>query len=145
MADLFGRTAPIIKTPLTADQATINWGGIVTAAINIQIAYSQPVTRRHTIGNQDAVIFAGQPAGNITIARLLTTDASSLFSAPGWQACNPGTLSLTLAGGCVGSSVAAVTLTASACVVTNFQVSAEAEGLTVMDNVAIEFLQLTNS
>ena len=33
MADLFGRTAQTIKTPLTADRGIINWGGVVTGAI----------------------------------------------------------------------------------------------------------------
>jgi hypothetical protein len=140
MADLFGFGNQSIKTPLTADKATINWGGIVTGAIQISVSYSQQINRRRTIGNKDAVIWAAMPSGQVTIQRLLTTDAGGLFSAPGWQACNPGTITLTLGGGCDGGG--GPSLTAMGAVVSQFNVSAEAESLTVMDNVVVEFLQL---
>jgi hypothetical protein len=142
MADLFGFSDQNIKAPLTADKATINWGGgIVTGAIQISVAYAQQVNRRRTIGNKDAVIWAAMPSGQITIQRLLTTDATELFKSPGWKACEPGTITLTLGGGC--DSTGGVTFTARGCIVSQFSVSAEAESLTVMDNVSIEFLQLT--
>jgi len=139
--DLFGYNNHDIRTPITADKCTIDWGGPVTGAVQISISYAQQINRRRTIGNRNAVIWGTMPVGQITIARLLTTDASELFSAPGWEACNPGELSFQLAGGCSGTT--ATTLKANGCIVTQFQVQAEAEGLTVMDNVVIEFLQLT--
>lgn len=142
MADLFGYENQNIKTPLTADKATITWGGIVTGAIQVQISYAQQIQRRRTIGNKDAVIYAAMPTGQITIARLMTTDSSGLFSGPGWKACEPGTITLTLGGGCGGGG-GGPTFTAKGCVVSQFSVQAEAEGLTVMDNVVIEFLQLS--
>jgi len=138
--DLFGFGDQNIKQPLTADKAIISWGGIVTGAINISVSYAQQVQRRRTIGNKDAVIYASQPMGQVSMARLLTTDAGLLFSSPGWQACNPGTISVTFGGGCSGG--VGFTVTAIGCVVSQFQIQAEAEGLTVMDNVVIDFLQL---
>lgn len=143
MADLFGRNEPRIVTPMTADFGTINWGGPVTSAINVSISYAQPVTRRRTIGNRDAVIFAGQPAGQITISRIVTSDAKALFSAPGWNACNPGQLSITL-GGCGGQG-GNLTLTAHGCIVSQYQLQMEAEGLTVIDNVVIDCLFVSES
>ena len=141
MADLYGFGDQNIKTPLTADKATINWGGIVTGAVQIAVSYAQQVQRRRTIGIKDAVIYASMPSGQVTIQRLLTTDATGLFSSPGWKACEPGTITLTLGGGCAGGG--GPSFTATGCVVSQFQVSAEAESLTVMDNVVIEFLQLS--
>jgi hypothetical protein len=139
--DLYGHADQNIKTPLTADKATINWGGIVTGAIQVSVQYAQQINRRRTIGNKDAVIYASMPQGQVTIQRLLTTDATALFSAPGWKACLPGTITLTLAGGCDGTG--GPTFTARGCIVSQFSVQAEAESLTVMDNVVVEFLQLT--
>ena len=139
MADLFGHENSAIKAPLTADKATINWGGIITGAIQVTVAYNQQINRRRTIGNKDAVIWATMPSGQVTIQRLLTADSGALFNAPGWNACKPGEITLTL-GGCEGGGP---TYTARGCVVTQFQVQAEAESLTVMDNVVVEFLQLS--
>ena len=139
--DLFGRDQQSIQTPITADYAHINWGGQITTAVNVTISYMQPITRRRTIGNQAAIIYAGQPAGTIQIQRLLTNNAGALFGLPGWSSCSPTSISLTLAG-CAGATGYSVTATGA--VVSNFQVSAEAEGLTVIDNVTIEFLQLTS-
>lgn len=141
MADLFGFGDQNIKTPLTADKATINWGGIVTGATQVTVAYAQQVQRRRTIGNKDAVIYASMPSGQVSVQRLLTTDANALFNSPGWRACEPGTITLTLGGGCAGGG--GPSFTATGCVVSQFSVTAEAESLTVMDNVTIEFLQLT--
>jgi hypothetical protein len=141
--DLYGFNLANLRTPLTADKATIDWGGPVTAAIQLSVAYMQQVQRRRTIGNRDAVIWATMPQGQITIARLLTTDATSLFTAPGWKACEPGTITLNLGGGCDGAT--AFSLTALHCIVSQFSLQAEAESLTVMDNVVIEFLQLQPS
>ena len=140
MADIFGRTEQEIKVPITADKAIINWGGVVTGALSISISYQQPVTKRRTIGNNAAVIYAGQPSGQIQIQRLLTSDINSLFSAPGWKGCEPGTLTLSLGAGCnLGGDL---NFTAHGCIVTSFSVQAEAEGLTVVDSVSIDFLQL---
>lgn len=144
MSDVFGKALQNLKTPITADTGIINWGGIVTGAIQLAVSYSQPINRRRTIGNKDAVIYAGQPMGQINISRLLTTDATTLFSAPGWNACNPGNISVSFSSNCGGGG-GGLNLTAIGCVVTTFNIQAEAEGLTVMDNVVIEFLQLMAS
>lgn len=147
--DVFGRTPATPKVPFTADKATIDWGGPLSSAMNVTLSYSQAVQRRRTIGNKDVIIYASQPLGQITIARLLTEDASNLFSQPGWRACDPpATIKLTFRGGCadeVSTQGKDLTLTAVGCLVSQFQIQAEAEGLTVIDNVVIEFLQLIPS
>jgi hypothetical protein len=141
--DVFGFRGQDIAIPLTADKATLIWGDIVTGAIQVSITYAQQVNRRRTIGNVSAVIWASMPSGQITIQRLLTTDSAGLFSAPGWQACLPGTITLQLAGGCDRGP--AGSYTAWGCIVSQFSIQAEAESLTVMDNVTIEFLQLSSN
>jgi hypothetical protein len=137
MADLFKREAATYKAPITADKVKINWGGIVTAGIQVQIAYAQQVSRRRSIGNQDMVIFASYPVGQITIARMICDGAGDIFDKPGWDHCEPGTISINQEG--CGSGF---TLTAKNCVVSQYTLSAEAEGLTVIDNIVIEFLEL---
>jgi len=141
MADLFGFTSQTIKTPFTADKATIQWGSVVTGATQVTVSYAQQVNRRRTIGNRDTVIFASQPNGNINIQRLVTNNSSQLFKSPGWSACTPGTITLTL-GGCPNDGGTS-TYTATGCVVSQFSITAEAESLSIMDNVVVEFLQLT--
>lgn len=147
--DIYGRTPLNPKIPYTADKALIDWGGPVSSAINVTINYSQAVQRRRTVGNKNAVIYAMQPIGRISIARLLIgEEAGSLFTQPGWNACDQGTIKVTFKGGCGDSQSTTqkdLTLTAIGCIVSDFTISAEAEGLTVLDNVSIEFLQLQQS
>jgi hypothetical protein len=138
--DVFGQNQQSIEAPITADNGILNWGGIVTDATNISIGVAQPITRRRTIGNQKAVIYAGQPAGSINIARLLTDDATTLFSRPGWNVCNPGSITVSF-GSCDGG--AGISVLASGCVVSQYSLAGEAEGKTVIDSVTIEFLQLS--
>lgn len=147
--DIFGRTPGTPKIPFTADKATIDWGGPITTAMNVTLTYSQGVQRRRTIGNKDTVIFASMPLGSINISRLLTDDAANLFNSPGWKVCDePATVKITFRGGCADQESASnkeMTLTAIGCIVSQFSISAEAEGLTVVDNVVIDFLQLQAS
>jgi hypothetical protein len=143
MADLFNRQDTTIKTPVTADNCLITWGGAIAAAMQVQISYQQQVQRRRTIGNQNAIIYATYPVGQVTIARLIADGGSDIFSATGWSACTPGQISFAMTGG-KGSNCPAngYTLTAKGCVVSQYSLSAEAEGLTVVDNITIEFLEL---
>jgi hypothetical protein len=139
MADLFQTNSQArAVAPFTADKCTIQWGGEIAGAMNVTVSYAQQINRRRTIGNKQAMLWASLPNGQITIGRLMATDAGSLFGAPGWNACSPGAVTLQVAG-CDGS----VSYTASDAIVTQYQVSAEAEGLTVMDNVVLEFLTLS--
>lgn len=137
MADLFKREGASYKAPITADKCTITWGGIVTAAIQVQISYAQQVSRRRSIGNKDMVIFASYPVGQITIGRMICDGAGDIFDKEGWDHCSPGQITLSQDG--CGSGFK---LTAKNCVVSQYQISAEAEGLTVIDNIVIEFLEL---
>jgi hypothetical protein len=140
MADLFQRESPTAQAPITADRCKINWGGAFAAAMQVSISYQQQIQRRRTIGNQVAALWATFPVGQITIARLLTSAEYDIFSKPGWNACEPGQISLQL-GECNGGGGS--TLTANSCIVASYQLSAEAEGLTVVDNIVIEFLTLS--
>ena len=138
--DIYNRDAGNYKAPITADKCTLTWEGIVSAAIQVQISYAQQVTRRRTIGNQDMVIFASYPQGQISIARMLCAGADDIFSRGGWNHCQPTTISFEMAG-CAGG----FNLSATHCIVSQYTVSAEAEGLTVIDNLVIEFLELTKA
>jgi hypothetical protein len=137
MADMFQRKSSTFEAPYTADKCIINWGGQLNTANNVTIAYSQQVNRRRTIGNVKAMLWASLPNGQITIQRLMSPDGEQLFGAAGWSACTPGKITLKVAG-CKGGS----TFKANDCIVTQYQVQLETEGLTVVDNIVIEFLEL---
>jgi hypothetical protein len=138
MGDIYQRDAGTYKAPITADKCTLTWDGVVTAAIQVQISYAQQISRRRSIGNKDMVIFASYPQGQISIARMLCDGANDIFGKGGWNHCQPTEISFNMAG-CSGG----FNLTANNCVVSQYTVSAEAEGLTVIDNLVIEFLELT--
>jgi len=141
MGDVFKRTGGNYKAPITADKCKLEWGGIVSAAMQVQISYSQQVQRRRTIGNEEAAIWATFPSGQITIARLLTSTANDIFGKEGWDACKPAdSITFSMAGCGEGN----MKLTAKNCIVSQYSVAAEAEGLTVVDNIVIEFLHLEN-
>jgi len=138
MADVFNKEQTI-KQPITADLCSIVWDGeTVTQAMQFQLTYSQQISRRRSIGSEDAIIYGSQPQGQITIARLMC-DSSALFSSDSWT-CRPGTLTFQTAT-CEGAG--GVTYTANGCMVSQYSVTASAEDLTVVDNVVVEFLELT--
>ena len=138
--------------------------GIVTGATNITISYQQQVVRRRSLaaagGHPVAVIYPTQPIGSIQIQRLFAdfskvdagnggkaTGTNGIFSLPGWNICN-GTASLNMnfdrqsAYKNCSSSEKIPGFRMTGAVVTGYNIAAEAEGLTVVDNLSIEFLQM---
>jgi ABC-type branched-subunit amino acid transport system ATPase component len=57
----------------------------------------------------------------------------------GWNACNMGVVTFTT-GGCKGNTSS---ISCHGAVVSSYQVTAEVEGLTVMENVVIDFVSLS--
>ncbi len=153
MADIFKRQPIELRKPITADMCLIEWGTHVSTATNLTMTYQQPVTRRRTLGvngKNVAVIFPGQPVGRISIQRLFAekpNGETSIFDRDGWHPCRPTTIRVTFTGEAAvdGCSVTGGIYTAIGCVATSYSLSAEAEGLTVVDNIEIEFLQLEQS
>lgn len=143
MADVFGKDTQAIKLPITADKCVISWDGIIASATNFSLTYQQPINRRRTIGGKEAIIYTGQPQGNITISRLLVDgEFKEIFSKQGWVLCNePADITIHL-NGCEGDGGA---LRATGCLVSAYSLQGEADGLTVIDNINIEFLQLHSS
>lgn len=165
--ELFGRQPTLPIRPITADMATITWGPdrtgldggstgaaeVLTGAVNINISYQQGVVRRRTLstsnGRPIAAIYPTQPAGSVAIQRLFAEFPDSgtheIFDYPGWNVCR-GTAALSVQFN--GSSAykdcnrsnPGFYLTGAT--VVGYNIAAEAEGLTVMDNVSIEFIQL---
>jgi hypothetical protein len=141
MADIFNKEEVQVRTPITADRCTIIWDGKdVTQAVNFQLTYNQPITRRRTIGNREAVIYGGQPQGSITIARLMTVDGQALFDTPSWK-CSGGSIQFTT-GSCHADG-ATVTYHAHGTIVSSYSLSANPESLDVIDNISVDFLELT--
>lgn len=150
--DIFKRFPVKTEKPITADGCIIRWGnaGDFLAATNLSIQHAQQVQRRRTLGNSGghttAVLYASQPQGTITIGRLLAeSSASGLFNKPGWNACDLVDIEVEFVSGSLDCSIAGPLFTCKGCVVESYSLQAESEGQTVMDNVVIQFLQLTHS
>jgi hypothetical protein len=144
MADLYGKDKLTILQPVTADRCKIQMDGKdVGEAIQFSLEYSQGVTRRRSIGSRSAVIYASQPTGRATMARLITVDGDKQTGkGDSWLACKGGTLDFTMKGNPCGDGAPETVYKATGCIVTSFSIQASAEDTTVMDNVVIEFLEL---
>ena len=152
------------ENPASATGGAVAPGKVLTGATNVSISYQQQVIRRRTLatagGSPLAVIYPSQPIGSIQVQRLFAdlsqqlgggatgyaaSSTHDLFDLPGWNICN-GTASITVKFD--GESAYANCATKNpgyrmtGAVVTGYNISAEAEGLTVVDNVSIEFLQM---
>lgn len=147
MSEIFGSQSVNTQEPLTADKATLTWGGkLITGAVNISIQYARQVQRRRTIGNKDAIIYATLPVGNISISQLFTNDIKSLFSLSGWEDCGiapANYITLRLNGGCSDDRFEGITFRCSGIKVSQLSIQSEAEGVVVIGNVGIEFVQLS--
>ena len=154
MADVFGRRMVSPQKPITADMCQIIWpggtdGDIITAATNVNIVYQQAVTRRRTLGSAGgapiAVLYPSQPAGSLTMQRLVSEKRQQLFNRDGWNICRPpATLTINFVS---NANYADCTVTGDSYILTGAMVSsyslaAEAESLTVVDNVSVDFLQM---
>jgi hypothetical protein len=137
MADLFGYANVSPKAPITADRCTLSFGGVIATAMQVQISYQQQINRRRTIGNKEALLWGSQPQGQANIQRMVI--GTEAYGGKGWSACDPADMTFEMQGCTSGGPK----LTARAAVVSQFSVTAEAESLTVMDNVVIDFMQLT--
>lgn len=144
MGDIFNRTKQKIETPFTADACMVKVDGKEAVfAVQVQCSYSQQVQRRRSIGNQNAVIYGSQPMGQISINRLVVRDAYDILNGPTFQGCGQnGKVEIILKGNCEGGQV---TFTCTGCIASVVSISVEAEGLTVMDNIVIDFLQMEKS
>lgn len=169
--ELFGRKPVISVKPVTADMCMLTWaadegsitsGKILTGATNVTISYQQQVIRRRTLASSSnrpiAVIYPTQPVGNMQIQRLFASMVSTsgvevgkdsgthaIFSFPGWDVCK-GTATIFV--GFNGASAYAACnrtnpgYTIRGATVTGYNISLEAENLTVVDSITVEFLQL---
>ncbi len=153
-ADMFKRYPVKQFKPVTADGCIIRWpasqgagASNFTSATNVAINYGQQVARRRTLGNDGqhsfAVIYTSQPTGQMTIGRLFAENTFDIFDKPGWNACEiDNTIDIFFGRGATNCDTVGPTYRCKGCVVTQYSVQAEAEGLTVVDNIVIEFLQL---
>jgi hypothetical protein len=134
--DVYGFKNQKIDAPATADKAILEWSGEVYGAVQVQISYQQQVNRRRTIGGQNTLVWGSSPSGQINIQRLITA-GGSMFGKQGWTTCDLGKVTVDFVG-----CAKAYSVTAKGCLVSNYTSSAEAEGLTCMENVVIDFVQL---
>ena len=143
MADIFNRKLAKIETPFTADACMVKVDGSEALfGVQVQCTYSQQIQRRRSIGNQNAVIYGSQPMGQVSINRLVVKDAYDILTGPTFKGCGQsGTVEIILKGNCPDAA-GQVTFKCTGCIASVVSISIEAEGLTVMDNIVIDFLQM---
>ncbi len=136
MSDIYGFSSNV-STPATADKSTIGWGGSVAGAVQVSISYNQQINKRRSMGNGGAIVWASQPTGQINIQKLVI--GSLVKGAAGFKACTPTTITFN-AGSCASGGGG---VTATGCVVSQYTITAETDGMTVMENVVIDFVSLS--
>ena len=152
--DVFNRAPLNIEKPITADMVLIAWSNAgatqtVAQATNLTLQYQQPVNRRWTLGGSGTntcIIYPGRPIGSIQIQRLFVDQNVELFDLDGWDPCGtPASIYISMSG--LTPADASCTSTggeyiARGAIVTSYGFSAESEGLTIVDNINVEFMQL---
>jgi hypothetical protein len=138
MADIYGFKSDSVQAPFTADKCTVEFGGQIATAVNVTIQYNQQINRRRVVGDQSVLLWASAPQGQASI-QTMVVNKSLKGSGDGWNACKPGRITFTMAGCAGGGS----TVTCHGAVVSSYSVSAEVEGLTVMENLVIDFVTLS--
>ena len=148
MSDVFKRKILDLKKPITADMVLIEWDGLLAQATNISLQYNQPVNRRWTLGTNGkntCVIYPGRPLGSLQIQRLFADDNENIFEKAGWDPCGDlANIHILLDGSSALENCDAKggEYVVRGALVTNYGLAAEAEGLTLIDNINIEFMQL---
>jgi hypothetical protein len=142
MADIFNFKDQEVKRPYTADRATLEWSdtGDVQFAINVQISYQQQINRRRVIGGAWAVRWGSQPQGSLTCQRILVAGDANIYEGKIWDQCQDAQELKVSLSDCDGKAGPIYICTGP--VVSQLQVTVEAESLTCLDNVVVEFLQL---
>ena len=156
-ADILQRNLFDHSQPLTADRVKLVFSGnagTVYAALTVQAQVQYPVSRRRTLGTDANVVqsftIVGQPAGKLTIARMFGPEAKSrdLFASHPFNPCAP-----------KGESIVTMSFTnqttMSNCatnvteiykfhgaIVSAYEITANAEELTVLDNIVVDFSQM---
>jgi hypothetical protein len=138
MADIYGFKSDSIKAPFTADKCKVSFGGQVGSAVNVTIQFNQQINRRRVVGDANVLLWASAPQGQASIQTMIV-DKPLKGSGAGWNACEVGEVRFDLAGCQSGGG----TVTCSGAVVSSYSVSAEVEGLTVMENLVIDFVSLS--
>ena len=155
-ADILQRNLFDHSQPLTADRVKLVFSGYSTvyAALTVQAQVQYPVSRRRTLGTDGNMVqsftIVGQPAGKLTIARMFGPEAKSaeLFATHPFNPCAPKgesfvTMSFsnqTTMSNCP-SSVNDI-YTFHGAIVSAYEITANAEELTVLDNIVVDFSQM---
>jgi hypothetical protein len=149
MADIFGRTKLTIEQPLTADACGVRIDNEEQGeAFQLQLEYTQQVTRRRSIGNNSAVIYGSQPVGRLTIQRLMT-ESTEIPKSKTFNGCGQGKVTITVAGKACepgsGSKIGTSFYDLEGCMATSYTLQIQAEDLTVIDGITIEFLEMSRT
>jgi hypothetical protein len=139
MADIYGFKSDSISSPITADKCIVQFNTQIATAVNVAIQYNQQINRRRVVGDQSILLWASAPQGQASIQTMIVGQSLKTAGASGWQACRPGVITFTM-GSCTGGGP---TISCHGAVVSSYSLSAEVEGLTVMENVVIDFVSLS--
>lgn len=154
-ADILQRNLFDHKQPLTADRVKLVFSGgngTVYAALTVQAQIQYPVSRRRTLGTNANVVqsftIVGQPAGKLTIARMFGPAAKSadLFATDPFDPCaENSTITMLFSNQTTLSNCASTVNDVykfHGAIVSAYEITANAEELTVLDNIVVDFSQM---
>lgn len=139
MADIYNKAPLNVGKPFTADNCDVMIDGNPAYAVNVQVNYQQPVTRKRSIGKTPtSVIYTGMPVGQVSIQQLGLVEGMKILSGNTFKQCGNGEVTFTLSASCEGGSQ---TFRAIGAIASMYGIQLESDGSTVLTNVVIDFLQ----
>lgn len=143
MADIFNKKSAQIVTPITADHCQLTIGtALVADAIQFSASYNQGVTHRRAIGNKSVMIYTSMPRGQISVARLLADDIKEVLNSEIFT-CKGGQIRFQGSSCPENGPIKPVTYTCKGCIASSYSISASADDQTVMDNLVIDFVEMS--
>ncbi len=154
MADVFGKNTKFADhNILTADTLLLNIAGKDTnvpgfLVQNITLQYNQPLNRIYEVGSEFVYFSPGRPIGSIQIGRIIgqqpfskfiSTGPKTIWSAKGVSKSNR-TITLKKTPNSTGPNI---TIIITGAIVESYGFAADANGLLVQENVAIQFAGLS--
>lgn len=148
MADIFSRTTDRFGGAFSADSTTISFSGAGSGfdagllMQNIQMSYTQQVTRLFEVGSPNVYYVGGRTAGNGSIQRVVgPKKLSAAFYKSFGDVCNAvnNTLHASMASGCGNDAGGSASFTAHYCVITTVGLSIGSADMLINESIGLIF------
>ncbi len=150
MADVFKRSVAF-GDAISADGVKVTFQDFQVGMLvqNIQLQYSQQISRIFEISSNKQYYVIGRPSGNLSMARIVGPNTvTKTFMEQFGDACNAtkNTIHLQAAAGCVPDATNAkkgISYTAGNCVINNMGISLQANDMLINESFGLMFVGLS--